>query len=288
MSDHHTNCGDCPLARTPEHDATGMACGLRHGGRDYGVLVVALPKEMTGEPGERALFEEVAGDIGYALFVIEQEAQRRTAEAELVRTDEALRRSQETLRAVFESASDGIAVAGSEDGRLVMANAAFCRMLGCTPEDVPNLSVTDLHSPDHVEEVKQIFSELATGQRSRAEAIPVLRRDGTSFRADVASAQLKLDGRPCVVGIFRDITQRLALEGQLRQAQKMEAVGRLADRVRTQRPDIKTLFMSGYTANIILGQGVLEEGADFLQKPVDMATMCIKIRSMLDAAPTRK
>ena len=68
----------------------------------------------------------------------------------------------------------------------------------------------------------------------------------------------------------------------------MEAVGRLADRVRTQRPDIKTLFMSGYTANIILGQGVLEEGADFLQKPVDMATMCIKIRSMLDAAPTRK
>ena len=148
--------------------------------------------------------------------------------------------------------------------------------------------MTDLHSPDHVEEVKQIFSELATGQRSLAEAIPVLRRDGTSFRADVASAQLKLDGRPCVVGIFRDITQRLALEGQLRQAQKMEAVGRLADRVRTQRPDIKTLFMSGYTANIILGQGVLEEGADFLQKPVDMATMCIKIRSMLDAAPTRK
>ena len=66
-----------------------------------------------------------------------------------------LRRSQATLQAVFDSASDGIVVAGAEDGRFVMANAAFCRMLGCSPGDIPNLSMSGY--PDDVFDADAAF-----------------------------------------------------------------------------------------------------------------------------------
>ncbi len=227
LTDPESRCADCPLSRI-YRDTVGLACALRHGDRVYGVLVVALPAEVADVPDERSLFEEVAGDIGYALFAIELEMQRREAEHELARTNEALARSEKTLRAVFESASDGIVVADVENGRFVVANAAFCQMTGCAQEDISNLSVADIHPPEESRNAMTRFKGHATGETALAEAIPVLRRDGSQFLADVASAPLDLGGRRCVVGVFRDISQRLALEDQLRQAQKMEAVGRLA------------------------------------------------------------
>ncbi len=56
----------------------------------------------------------------------------------------------------------------------------------------------------------------------------------------------------------------------------------LSDRLRQMRPEIKTLFISGYTANAIAHQGVLDKGIAFLQKPVTMAELSVKVRSMLD------
>jgi FixJ family two-component response regulator len=49
-------------------------------------------------------------------------------------------------------------------------------------------------------------------------------------------------------------------------------------------PDIRLLFMSGYTANVIAHQGVLEKGVAFIQKPFSMADMTEKVREVLDMA----
>ncbi len=56
----------------------------------------------------------------------------------------------------------------------------------------------------------------------------------------------------------------------------------LADQLTDARNDMRTLFMSGYTANVIVHRGILDEGADFLQKPVTMAALSAKVRAMLD------
>ncbi|MBU0994409.1 MAG: PAS domain S-box protein [Proteobacteria bacterium] len=48
------------------------------------------------------------------------------------------------------------------------------------------------------------------------------------------------------------------------------------------KPDLKCLFMSGYTANVIANRGVLEEGAHFIQKPFVMKTLTAKVRETLD------
>ncbi|MCA1792993.1 MAG: hypothetical protein LC660_03820, partial [Desulfobacteraceae bacterium] len=50
-------------------------------------------------------------------------------------------------------------------------------------------------------------------------------------------------------------------------------------------PDINILFMSGYTANVIAHQGVLDEGVAFIQKPFSMEDLAKKVRDVLDTAP---
>jgi PAS domain S-box-containing protein len=57
----------------------------------------------------------------------------------------------------------------------------------------------------------------------------------------------------------------------------------LAERLRTVRPALKVLFMSGYTDTAIVNRGVLDPGIAFLQKPITPETLTHKIREVLDA-----
>ena len=56
----------------------------------------------------------------------------------------------------------------------------------------------------------------------------------------------------------------------------------LAERLKTLQPGIKCVFMSGYPANVIARQGILEDGVHFIQKPFSMADLDAKIRAALD------
>ncbi|MDZ7666100.1 MAG: PAS domain S-box protein [Desulfotignum sp.] len=58
----------------------------------------------------------------------------------------------------------------------------------------------------------------------------------------------------------------------------------LAGQITALYPDIRLLFMSGYTANVIAHQGVLDDGVAFIQKPFSMAEMTEKVREILDTA----
>jgi DNA-binding response OmpR family regulator len=54
------------------------------------------------------------------------------------------------------------------------------------------------------------------------------------------------------------------------------------DEIRSRRPDIKTLFMSGYTANVIYKKGMLESGTEFITKPFSPNIFLRKVREVLD------
>lgn len=56
----------------------------------------------------------------------------------------------------------------------------------------------------------------------------------------------------------------------------------LTERLLTIFPNIKVLFMSGYTANVIAHQGVLDEGVHFIQKPFLIKDLGTKVRSILE------
>ena len=58
----------------------------------------------------------------------------------------------------------------------------------------------------------------------------------------------------------------------------------LTERIRLQRPDLRILYMSGYTDDAILRHGVREDGIPFLQKPFTTEALARKVREVLDAA----
>lgn len=62
----------------------------------------------------------------------------------------------------------------------------------------------------------------------------------------------------------------------------------LAKQIQQIHPEIKILFMSGYTANVIANQGILAPGLNFIQKPFSNRDLAVKVREILDGeAPSR-
>jgi PAS domain S-box-containing protein len=143
------------------------------------------------------------------------------------RTREELRANEERFRAVFQTVTDGILLADGQ-GRFVMANQAVCRMLGYTEEELLRLSVGDIHPADEVPRVRRVFEDQRAGRLNLAPDIPMLRRDGSVFFADINSARIVIDGRKLLMGCFRDVTEKRALQASVAQSDRLASMGMLA------------------------------------------------------------
>jgi two-component system, cell cycle sensor histidine kinase and response regulator CckA len=62
----------------------------------------------------------------------------------------------------------------------------------------------------------------------------------------------------------------------------------LADLLNTKRPDLKVLYMSGYTSDAIIHHGVLQPGTFFIEKPFAADVLLRKVRQVLDTSPTER
>jgi PAS domain S-box-containing protein len=142
---------------------------------------------------------------------------------ELKQTEQALRESEERYRSLFESAPDGILVADSE-GTYVDVNPSGLGMLGYSRDELIGMKSADILAPKDFSPVDSALTEINQGVEHRHEW-QFRRKDGSVFDADVL-ATVMADGR--ILALVRDASERKRMEEQLRQSQKMEAVGRLA------------------------------------------------------------
>jgi|GEM_PF-1988502 len=134
--------------------------------------------------------------------------------------ERAVQESEARFRAIFDDANDGILVANSKTKKFVMANNVICRMLGYTRVELFGLSVLDIHPEEEVAEVVKTFEKQARQEIKIAENIPVKRKDGTLFYADINTSPIFIGDDMLLVGIFRDITQRRQMEDALKKSEE--------------------------------------------------------------------
>jgi PAS domain S-box-containing protein len=164
--------------------------------RDGSLIVVSTNSYFTrNENGE------ITGVEGICRDITEQERYRR-----------ALEDSEKKLTAIFNAVRDGILVADTTDHEFLAANRAICEMLGYTLQEITKLSVDDIHPAPDLPRVLEHFEKQCRGEIAMAPALPVKRKAGTVFYADVNSAPAEIDGTACVIGVFRDITERMEAE----------------------------------------------------------------------------
>jgi len=144
-------------------------------------------------------------------------------------TQEEIRKSEERYKTLFEFAMDGILIADIETKRFKYANPALCKMLGYSPEELKGMSVSDIHPKDNFEHVISEFEAQARGEKTLAQYIPCLRKDGTIIYADINTTVALVDEKKCNIGFFRDITERKAAEEEIKEkADELEKFNRLA------------------------------------------------------------
>src|SRR3989338_6645040 len=132
------------------------------------------------------------------------------------------------LQALLENSPLGIAAFDSED-RVTMVNAAFERLFLYTAQEVIGRPLEELiKTPAMAAETADFIRRINRGETVHA-FTHRRRKDGALLNMEVYGVPLLISGKVVgAVGIYQDLTERNRLEEEFRQAQKMEAVGRLA------------------------------------------------------------
>jgi PAS domain S-box-containing protein len=131
-------------------------------------------------------------------------------------TAEKLKESEQRFKAIFDNAADGILLADVKNKKFYLGNRVICQMLGYKPEEIKNLAISDIHPKEHLSFVMEQFGKQVRKETTLAEDIPVKRKDGSVFYADINSFPINMDGKIYLMGIFRDVTERKNIEESLR------------------------------------------------------------------------
>jgi PAS domain S-box-containing protein len=245
--------------------------------------IIGIGREVVGQRKDGSTFPmdlsvgEAKQDEGSSIFVgiIHDLTERE-------RVERVLRESAARLRAVVDTAVDGVILIDAQ-GLIIKFNPACENLFKYRASEVTGRNVRMLMpAPYRAEHDGYIRNFLTSGERKIigiGREVVGQRKDGSTFPMDLSVGEAKQDGESIFVGIIHDLSDRKRTEAQLIQAQKMEAVGQLsggiahdfnnlltvivgnAEHLSEQlvpRPDLKRL------ADDICGAG--ERGAELTQR----------------------
>lgn len=164
--------------------------------------------------------------------------------------ERALRNSHALLQAVIEGTSDAIFVKDL-NGRFLLINSAGARMLGHTASEVVGRRDAELLTSESVRAIEELDRRVMQSEQPWTSTEQVMVNG--AIRLFMTTKDVCRDGNGVVmgiVGISRDVTDTRELEDQLRQSQKMEAIGRLAGGIAHDFNNLLTVI-NGYSAMVL-------------------------------------
>jgi len=175
------------------------------------------------------------------------------------RAEEALAASEGRLRALLESASQGI-VAVCQDGRMVLVNARTEEMFGYTRDELLgqplDLLLPERYRTAHAEHLRHYFANPHTRVMGLGLDLRGRSKNGNEFPLEVTLSYAELNGSRFAMALITDITERKKSEDRLWQAQKLESITLLAGGV---AHDFNNLLV-GVIGNASLAREILPPG----------------------------
>ena len=202
------------------------------GGRD---VIVEFRNFLVAEEGQPAHISGMGRDV--------------TERAQAIRS---LRESQKRYRTLFNESPDAISITQLDTGRVFDVNDGFCRLYGCTREEVIGRTTLDLEVFVDVRDRERFLAVLKEKGRIDDFEIRFKNRSGEVFDTLLSARKMRYVNQDCLVASVRDLSpvkkaerEKERLAKQLQQAQKMESIGTFAGGIAHDFNNILAMVM-GY------------------------------------------
>jgi len=194
-----------PWRRTAtEHDIrSAAAVPLDHSDGRYGALVVYATQPNAFDADERALLEELASDIAHAIHAHE------------------VRSELERFRTLLDRTNDAIFMIDPETGEFSNVNERTCALTGYSREELLDRRITDIdQGVDTVEQFHDLVDRIRSEGSILVEGVQEA-KDGSTYPVEVRLDYTAVNGRPHVVAIARDISERKQRERELERYERI-------------------------------------------------------------------
>ncbi|HYC65695.1 MAG TPA: ATP-binding protein, partial [Reyranellaceae bacterium] len=241
-------------ARHPEQNWDNWMAGRIVQTSRFGSYELTRPSGQSG----RFFVKTMPGGGKVVLRVDITEAKRHEAE---------LKASQERYRRLFDAIPYPTVALDRVSRRFLMANKATIERYGWSHEELEGMTSDDLYPPEDLPKVTAMRQASGPVVARTISGVRHRKKDGTLIDVEMQAQSMELNGQPAILLVCSDVTDRLngeraraATEEQLRQSQKMEAVGQLTGGIAHDFNNLLTVILANADA-------LQEEGMDIRQLP---------------------
>ncbi|MBI4798492.1 MAG: PAS domain S-box protein [Desulfarculus sp.] len=200
------------------------------------------------------------------------------------RVEEALRLSEEKFRLAFQMSPLAMTITRLADGKVLLINEAHQNIFGNAPQEIEGRTTAELDVWVNPDDRRRLVEQLKAHGLCRDFRTAIRDKNGQGLTISINCTAIEYAGEPCILSVLQDLTQSIkaereqrAMEAQLRQAHKMQAVGTLAAGVAHEFNNLLAVIM-GY-AELVRDEA--QGRRDILDDLAPILTACQRGRDLV-------
>jgi len=207
--------------------------------------------------------------------------------AERLLVEKALRLSEARFSRAFAANPTPLSLHTTSNGAILDANPAFHALAGRAPQELVGRTPGDIELCPDLKFYHETLAMLQRAQPVRNAACRLQTAAGAIRDILLSAEAIEIEGEDCFIAAWRDITEQLALEKQLRHSQKMDAVGQLSAGIAHDFNNLLTVIQGNASLAVLEGYGAPEP--DLLEAILGATQSAAKlVRQLLAFSKTQK